>query len=254
MYALVSLVVIIALSMLVVRVGTLALEMTGMSRDVASFQALSAFSGAGYTTNESEEAVTYPSRRRVVQTLIRLGNVGVITSIASLVLSFVNAPTRLDRVLLILASAAVLVVLSRSGWFNRAVNPVIRRALRRTGSVEIRDYTSLLRLQDDYRIADFTVEAGTWLAGETLADLRLRSHEGVVVLGIRRDDDTYVGAPAGDHELRPGDTVVAYGKEDRLRELAERSAGDVAAHEEAKAAHHRTLARQRRLDPDADGA
>jgi len=54
MYALLSLVVILALSILTVRVGTIALELTGTSRDVASFQAVSAFSGGGFTTQEAE--------------------------------------------------------------------------------------------------------------------------------------------------------------------------------------------------------
>ncbi|WP_336343450.1 hypothetical protein [Halalkalicoccus ordinarius] len=80
MYALISLILIIALSMLIVRVGTVALVMTGLSREVASMQALSAYSGAGFTTEEAEETVAYPARRRVVKNLMRLGNVGLVTS------------------------------------------------------------------------------------------------------------------------------------------------------------------------------
>lgn len=65
MVALVSLLTIIVLSITVVRIGATALELTGLSRDVAEFQAQSAFSGAGFTTQESEnERQRIEHRRR----------------------------------------------------------------------------------------------------------------------------------------------------------------------------------------------
>lgn len=252
MYALVSLIVIIALSMLTVRVGMIALEMTGMSRDMAKFQALSAFSGAGFTTEEAEEVLAYPARRRIIQTLIRLGSVGVITAIASLVLSFTNAPTSPDKILVLFASALGLVLLSRTSWFGRLVNPVIRQALRRTATFELRDYTGLLQLAENHQVADFVVHEGEWLANETLAELRLDEHEDILVLGIRRPDGTYVPAPSGRDEIRPGDTVIAYGRESRLHELAERSKREVEDRRGPTPDYRRALNLQRRLDPDDD--
>ena len=65
MYALVSLLLVASLSLLVIRVGSVALSMTGLSEEVASFQSLSAFSGAGFTTEEAERTIAYPARRRV---------------------------------------------------------------------------------------------------------------------------------------------------------------------------------------------
>lgn len=247
MYALVSLIIIIALSMLTVRVGAIALEMTGMSRDMARFQALSAFSGAGFTTEEAETVLAYPARRRIVQTLIRLGSVGVITAIASLVLSFTSAPTSPERIVVLFGSALLLVGLSRTSWFNRLVNPFIRQALRRTATLELRDYTGLLRLSGNHQVADFVVREGEWLANETLADLQLDEHEDILVLGIRRSDGTYVPAPSGSDEIRAGDTVIAYGEEARLHDLAERSKGDSGAPRDD---YRRVIDLQRRLDPE----
>jgi hypothetical protein len=96
-YALISLIVIIALSMLVVRVGAVASTMIGLSREIASMQALSAYSRVGFTTEEAEETVAYPARRRVIKNLMRLGNVGLVTSVTSLVLSFTEPTARLER-------------------------------------------------------------------------------------------------------------------------------------------------------------
>jgi hypothetical protein len=88
MIAVFSFLTILALSFLVVRVGTVALVMTGLSEDVASFQSLSAFSGAGFTTNEAESVVVSQMRRTIIKMLIRLGSAGIVTAVSSLILSF----------------------------------------------------------------------------------------------------------------------------------------------------------------------
>lgn len=250
MYALVFLIVVVSLSLLVVRIGTVALRMTGLSTEMASFQSLSAFSGAGFTTRESEKVTAYPARRRVVKTLIRLGSVGLVTTIATLVLSFTDPTTRLRRLVVLLGVAVVLVALSRSERFHGLLTPVIERGLSYSSTFEIRDYVGLLDLDRDFAVADLDVREDSWLADETLADLDLRSEEGINILGIRREDDTYIGAPSGEHTITPGDTIIAYGPRDRLTELVARSAGDADAHEDARDEHRRRLEVERRLDPE----
>jgi NhaP-type Na+/H+ or K+/H+ antiporter len=91
MVSVVSLLLVLALSMLVIRVGAVAFLMTGLSEEVARFQSLSAFSGTGFTTDEAETVVKDPARRRIATLLIRLGAIGVVSSIATLLLSFVGA-------------------------------------------------------------------------------------------------------------------------------------------------------------------
>lgn len=185
-----------------------------------------------------------------MKTLVRLGSVGLVTSIATLVLSFTDPTTRFERLVVLVAVAVLLVGLSRSRRFQELLTPVIRWALGHTATFEIRDYVGLLNLDRDFAVADLTVQEGSWLANECIADLDLRSGEGIDILGIHREDGTYIGAPSGDHEITPGDTIVAYGRRERLEELVERSAGDDRAHEEAKAAHDRLLALEERLDPE----
>lgn len=46
------------------------LELTGLSPKVASFQAQAAFSGAGFTTSESESIVIHSLRRKIIRILI----------------------------------------------------------------------------------------------------------------------------------------------------------------------------------------
>ncbi len=54
MGAAITLLVILTFSVVVVRTAAVALRLTGMPADVARFQARSAFTGAGFTTSESE--------------------------------------------------------------------------------------------------------------------------------------------------------------------------------------------------------
>lgn len=64
----------------------------------------------------------------------------------------------------------------------------------------------------------------------------------MLVLGIRRND-SYIGAPQPER----GDTLALYGKQDRLRELSGRRAGDTEAHGDAVENHEEILKRQEQL-------
>ena len=90
MVAIISLLIVIILSVLVTRVAAIALIHTGLSKESARFQSRSAFTGAGFTTNESESVVNHPVRRRILMLLILLGSAGVISVISSLILSLIS--------------------------------------------------------------------------------------------------------------------------------------------------------------------
>lgn len=237
MLAVVSLLPVLALSLLLVRVGSIALHMTGLSQDIAAFQALSAFSGAGFTTGEAENVVATPLRRKIVALLIRLGSLGVVTSISSLVLSFVNTRTALSsRLLVLLAGVVVLIMLSRSAAFNRFITRWIQRALQKHTTLDLQDYAHLLHLREDYQITELAVTSDSWLASRPLEELQLAA-EGIVTLGVVRQDGHYVGAPTATLRLEPGDRILVYGHRQHLQELSQRSASDQQAHRQAKQDH-----------------
>lgn len=173
---------------------------------------------------------------------------GLVSVIASLVLSFTNAPTdRFHALVYVLAGVLGIILIAQSGLLNRVFTPLIERVLQRTTSLDVWDYTGILGLQRDYRIAEIDIEEDRWLANVTPREIELGA-EGVLLLGIQRDGD-YIGAPSGDTEIRPGDTVVLYGKEDRLQELTEREASDMTAHADAVEEHEEILnAQERRIE------
>ncbi len=83
--------VIVLISMLVGRVATTALTLTGMSREQARFQARSALTGAGFTTTESESIVTHPVRRRIVMLLMLTGSAGIVSVIGTIAIGAAQA-------------------------------------------------------------------------------------------------------------------------------------------------------------------
>src|SRR3954454_5309008 len=91
MVALVSVLIIVLLSLLVTRVATVALSITGMSRESARFQARSAVTGVGFTTSEAEDVVGHPVRRRIVSAPMLIGSAALVTAVSSLILSFGGA-------------------------------------------------------------------------------------------------------------------------------------------------------------------
>lgn len=226
MVALATLIVIVLLSLLVTRVATVALTLTGLSWESARFQARSALSGVGFTTGEAEAVVNHPVRRRVVMLLMLLGSAGVVTVLGTLFLSFANADLeqRERRIAVLIAALAVVLVLARSAWFDRRLSALIARGLNRWTDLEARDYAALLHLADRYAVMEIGVTPTEWLAGRTLRELDLRS-EGVLVLGVTRADGSYVGVPQFDTRIEPADTLISYGPSERLCEIDRRPAG-----------------------------
>lgn len=248
MIAVASLLIVITLSLMVTRIGATALTLTGVSQDLASFQARSAFSGVGFTTSESERVVNHPVRRRIVMALMLSGNVGVVTAVSSLILTFVRASTAQEfasRLIILLLGLVILTLLATNKIVNRYLSRSIGWGLARWTDLEVHDYDSLLQLSGGYRIQEVVVHEYDWLANKSLAELNL-SQEGILVLGVRRADGTYVGSPQGKSYLFPEDTLILYGRHSLLTELGSRERGEIGegAHQEAMLAQQRILDKQ----------
>jgi hypothetical protein len=222
-----TLLTVLSLSLVITRVATVALTLTGLSEEAARFQARSAFTGTGFTTAESEQVVNNPVRRRIVMWLMIVRSAGLVTIIISLILSFASAGSSTD-VLLRLAGVVggllALWLLASRRSVHKVVERGIRWALNHWTELEVRDYSSLLKLTGEYAVEQVVVQEGEWLAGKRLGEADL-AREGVTVLGITRDDGEYVGAPRGDTKVFAGDTLTLYGRSDCLAELSQRQAG-----------------------------
>lgn len=222
------LLVVVTVSIVVTRIASVALVMTGLSHDLARFQARSAFSGVGYTTGEAEKLMNHPARRRIVMILMLAGNAGLVTALASMVIAVVqtdDASAALLRLGVLTVGLVVLYLLTRSARVEVVLRTLIHRALRRWTGLALHDYESLLDVTGDYNVVELEVGEQGWLADRSLEELQLPD-EGVTVLAVRRRSGSFLGAPGGDVVLETGDVLVVYGHRSTLRELADRK-GDV---------------------------
>ena len=239
MAALVIFLSVVAVTVLVNRIATRALMLTGLSEEVARFQSRSALTGTGFATEESERIMHYPARRRIMTLLMLLGNAGLVTAVSTFVLSFVGTGTAaqlLERSALLLGGLTLLVAAAQSERIDRVLTPLIERALAR--------YTGL-DVKDDYTVGRVEVQGDSWMAGQTIQELEL-SKEGVLVLSLDVAGQVTEYAPHSQHEIRPGDSLILYGKQQVVSKLGQRPAGSAGrqAHERACQEHEERLQRQ----------
>lgn len=226
MVAITTLLLVMALSLVITRVATVVLTATGMSRQSARFQARSAFTGAGFTTSESERVVDHPLRRKVIMTLMLLGNAGIVAAASSAILGLRNGAVGAGwwRILELVLGMLALISISRSRWVDQRLTRVISRLLRRYTDLPTRDSDNLLSLGGTYAVSELAARPGDWVVGRALGELELRS-EGVIVLGITRADGSYLAVPQAETVVAAGDNLVIYGDQQRVRDLDERRAG-----------------------------
>jgi hypothetical protein len=249
MVPVVSLLLILGSSLVVTRIAAVALEHTGLGRDAARFQARSAFTGVGFTTTESESLVDHPVRRRIVMWLMLVGNVGIMSAMAALILSAIDLRTEqgVGSLLGVLVGGLVaLWAMGSSQLVDRQMCRLIRWAITRFTALDAWDYARLLHVRDDYGVSRFRVDDDSWIAGLSLRDAALGS-EGLLVLGIECPGGNFVGAPPADLEVRSGDELIVYGGAGRVEELGCRKVGDDGdrAHAEGANEHAQQLQSER---------
>lgn len=239
MIALLSFLIIIFLSLFVVRIGAIALEATGISSDVSRFEALSAFSGVGYTTKEAELIMGSELRRKIIRTLMILGSAGLTTGVATLILTFLTTKGTITvfsyelgsfgySLITIILGSFFLFLISKTPFFDKLVRLMLKRPLKEIRKrVSMYDYESLLGMSRGYGVIRFQVPKRNWMVNKTIGTLKLEK-EGVLVLGVFRDihgHEEYIGLPSNDFKIHSSDKIVIYCKENMMENLSKRERG-----------------------------
>lgn len=228
MIPVISVIIIVTISLLVTKIASAALVNTGLSSSVAKFQARSAFTGVGYTTSEAEQIARHPVRRKIISTLMLMGNAGIVTVMASLLLTFIHHDEKSFpggySLLILVGAIVILAFVASSKRIDAVLTRVIEKMLGRFTNLRNRDYGSLYKLSDDFHIIDLQVMEGDWVEGKTLKECELRQ-EGISVLGIEKTDGTYLGVPGSEQVIGKDDVLILYGKESVIKKLDVRKKG-----------------------------
>jgi len=211
MSTIVVLIGIVIISLFVVKIGTVALRMTGIDEKTASFQALSAFSGTGFTTREAELIVNNPRRRKITKVLMIVGNAGIASTVAALILSFsmVTKTEVLMNVVLLGIGLLVVYKFAVARWLHALLDKIIADRLGGVRYLGIPAFQEVIGLAKGYGISSIDVKPDGKLAGHTLEELRL-SRQGVLVLAIHRGREL-VSSPTGSTRIEANDRLVCYG-------------------------------------------
>ena len=184
----VLLLIFICVIYVIVIMGGLALQFTGVEKARAQFQALSAFSGTGFTTKEAETVVNHPRRRKIIMALMILGNAGLVSVIATFASSLKK--TNVTELAINLGIIAVSIfLLHRIATYHR----ISRRLRRRLGKMVRRIFhldqvhmDEILEQGGGYGVMRVLMGAECEATGKDLIHSGLSQHE-IMVLCIERD-------------------------------------------------------------------
>ncbi len=220
MYAIATFLVVAVFTMVFGRLATGALIATGVPPDIAAFQSRSAFSGAGFTTTETESVINHPTRRKIISTTMFVGSLGTPTLIVAILIGFM-APgpgSTVERTLVIISGIVlVMMLLGNRPATTFLVKIGHRYANKRLIPALSNEVDTLLPISDDFVVASVRLSADPADTYRSLRGLNDALH-GVSVLGVRRGDE-YFGEMPVDIQLQEGDEIVVYTRADRLESM-----------------------------------
>lgn len=205
-------ILVIAISVLIVKIATVALRMTGLDEKRAYFQALSAFTGTGFTTRDSELVFEDDIRRKIIIILMVLGNAGLITVITTLVISFGRGnmlPLVANAGIVLLLIFILFKALTHRG-VTKFLNDKIESRLEKRAPFQKRPVEEILRIAKDYGIAEVTIKEQCQDLNKPLSSSSFRKND-ILVLAIERKDGV-IPAPKASDQIALDDTLICYGR------------------------------------------
>lgn len=189
MGAALSIVILFTVTTTIVRIAGLVLEHSGIPRHVARLQAVSALTGAGFTTSESELLLQTPERRQVLVALMITGSIGLGSLIATVVVGAFGVSTSMTGLLgqlgAVVAALLYLRYVLLTSWADRLICSLASRWLSRVNAGKL-PFLVLHRLGEDAIIAEHRLircpplGPADWGAAAALIPVGLRNADGIV--------------------------------------------------------------------------
>lgn len=227
-------IIVLVASFIAVRVGAIAFQLTGLEWSLAKFQALSCFSGTGFTTREAELVTGHPQRRRIATVLIVLGNAGLVTMIASVASALTPQQTLWSKLsesflpfsvprllvpwinlLLIVLALYVVYRFFMNKKFAKKLTSILRTKIIKKEIFKPVSFEELLLLAGGYGVSKIDVSSDNPLVSKTIAQSQLRKSD-ITVLAIVRAEETIPNPPAAT-EILAGDELISFGQLENIR-------------------------------------
>jgi len=225
----------LVVSFVVVRIGAIAFQLTGLEWSLAKFQALSCFSGTGFTTKEAELVTGNKQRRKIATVLIILGNAGFVIMIATLAGSLVPTkdtilnklsesflPFSVPAFLVVWVNLVIIIVVVYGIYkvfthekFVRKMTNILRKKIIKKEIFQKVSFEELLLATGGYGISRIAVSAGSPVLNKTLAKSGLREQD-IMVLAAVRGSETIPNPPAN-MKILLGDELICFGKLENIR-------------------------------------
>ena len=209
------------------RIGAIALELTGMPQEQAAFQALSAFSGVGFTTKEAEYALGHPQRRKIIKALIRFGSAGIITTMVAFIGTLLSSksifemfsrdpryswmPFNFPTIILILVVVFFYFLyraLSQPS-IARLVKEIISAALLKTKIVKPVSFQEILVNGNGSGVFQIEISENNPLVGKTPKEMDLKNYD-ICVLYVNRMSES-IDFPPENFCFQLNDIATLYG-------------------------------------------
>lgn len=217
MGAALSIFVLLSISIFFIRVASVALRLTGIANESARFQALSAFTGTGFTTSEAESIVNYPVRRRIISLLMIIGNLGLVSVFATVVVSLVNTEGEFNAILVQLAwmfgGLVLLWILMLNGTADRILCSLINKFLQSATVIGKHHYHRLLQIGNGVSVCEHPISSNSQQQAGSLDQSDL-DKLGLTVLAVRSAEGVISSDFSTIANLKPGEALLIYGRDD----------------------------------------
>ena len=224
----------LAISFVIVQIGSIAFQLTGLEWSLSKFQALSCFTGTGFTTKEAELITGSPQRRKIASVLMVLGKTGLVTLIltgADYLITEKDVVSTLSRLylpswigpqlatyvnIIILAAAVILVYkIFTNKKITLKLTDFLREKIIKKEFFSRVSIEELLLATGGYGVSRVKVYGESPVLNKTLIEADLRKQD-ITVLAIVRGKET-IANPGAERRILRGDELVCFGKLENMR-------------------------------------
>lgn len=216
MFELLIIVVIFILLALITEISAIALKLTGLDIHTSRFQALSALTGTGFTTKETELIMQHKNRRYIIMFLMIIGPIGFIGILSTILLTS-SRYLALPQTFMLLLLTLAMFRFTRSKKMMVFLHRIIEKQLKKRRYPRKIVFDKVLELGKECGVAELKIDKNSAYKDKTLEQTGIKS-KGFIVLAIERGDQ-FLTVPKGSDKILIEDVLVVFGNISKLENL-----------------------------------